>query len=181
MAKVLSHEGVELDELLERGIDFYTDDRETAWANDEFRSTAAHQLELWLSGMGRERPSFFSENEGRLLKVLYGNPEDRESVTALLLPKDELEGQLYDLEVKVRLFLGLSPIAERRRPFLIINSHPSLGPATLFPQPRVTHVLDFRSPQSRSSSRRLERAEKPPSSLKIRFRLLIPCGSRFCP
>jgi hypothetical protein len=110
MARVLTVEHVSLDDLLAPLPEVLGDKQSQGWANDEFRATAAHQLELWLSGARIERPRMFSENEGKMLRALYDDPERPDLAGLLGLSPDKLDSKISALEAKVRLYLGLGPI-----------------------------------------------------------------------
>jgi hypothetical protein len=109
MASVLTVDHVDLEDLAEEATDATLYEHSMGWANDEFRATAAHQLELWLSGLNIDRPRMFSASEGKILKGLYEEQGRQNLAVRLGLSPEDLNTKITDLEEKVRLFLGFTP------------------------------------------------------------------------
>ncbi len=75
-----------------------------------FRAEAADDLENWLAGHKHQRPEFFSEEEGKLLKFLYSESLRPKAIAERLgIPEKMVNRKLQYLERKVRLYLGVTP------------------------------------------------------------------------
>ena len=73
-----------------------------------FLQKAARELEEWLAGISKTTPTFLSEEESDLLKLLYQNPGNERVVAALSrMPLGVVRKKLKALERKVSLFLGV--------------------------------------------------------------------------
>jgi hypothetical protein len=85
-------------------------------AGVESREPAAYELESWLSGYSDQRPAFFSEAEGQVLKVLYTEKLTPGPLAAMLgIPPRKATAKIRYLERKVRAFLGFGPRPYSRR------------------------------------------------------------------
>jgi hypothetical protein len=70
-------------------------------------SQATYELESWLSGYGAKQPDYFSAAEARLLKALYSESSDPETIASEVgLSVREIKRCIVKLEAKVRLYLA---------------------------------------------------------------------------
>jgi hypothetical protein len=109
MATVLTIDHVNLDDLAGEAADALPPEDSMGWANDQLRSTAARQLELWLAGANPDRPPMFSREEGQMLRALYQETDRGSLARKMRLSADQLTKKVNNLEQKVRLFLGFTP------------------------------------------------------------------------
>jgi hypothetical protein len=78
-----------------------------------FGAQASYELESWLSGYNDERPQFFSQEEGALLKALYSSSFPLEEISSeFRMTRSAAKKEIQRLEEKVRLFLST---AEKRK------------------------------------------------------------------
>jgi len=117
MARALAHP-VEMTVPFDPDLELYPIPQFELFETPEtmFLQRAARELEEWLVGISTAGPRFLSNEEAELLKLLYMNPGRTALVAKLAkMPVAELKGKLKALETKVSLYLGVSPLAVRRR------------------------------------------------------------------
>lgn len=77
---------------------------------------ASYDLESWLTGYNDERPPVFSASEGELLKLLYSEQPDIESLSSRIgMSIAKTRKEIHRLEEKVRLFLATSETSGRAK------------------------------------------------------------------
>jgi len=70
-------------------------------------SQATYELESWLSGYSAKQPDYFSAAEARMLKALYSESSDPETIASEMgLSVTETKRHIATLEAKVRLYLA---------------------------------------------------------------------------
>jgi len=74
---------------------------------DDPESQAVYDLESWLSGYSTERPKYFSDDEARILKVLYSDSNEPTDVAEIMnLPVQKARQRISELREKVQLYLS---------------------------------------------------------------------------